>query len=64
MSKDLMGSQQPPVPVGDNLLLNNEKLVTVKESSRNLYLSGDWYLTKTVTSIIAHWDAKRLPKET
>lgn len=64
MSKDLMGSYQESVTVSDNLLLNNKKFVMVKASSRNLYLSGDWYLAKPVTSVIVHCNARCLCKTT
>lgn len=64
MSKDLMGSYQQPVTVSDKPLLNNKKFVVVKASSRNLYLSGDWYLAKPVTSVIVHCNARCLCKAT
>lgn len=63
MSKVIMGSYQQPITLSDNLLLN-KKLVMVKTSSRNLYVSHDWYWANTVTSVIVHQDARCLPKET
>lgn len=63
MSKDLMGSYQQLVTVSDKLLLN-KKSVVLKAFSKNLYLSGDWYLAKPVASVIVHCNARCLCRAT